>query len=166
MCDKSLTKAFYLLVGLQREKNKFIFNDRADICDLDSWPDEQNFVYQYLEVLWQPNPDLDKCSPFGFFYPSTSDSILSWRSRAKLSANQSTLPSVLVFDLLFRCWRKAFHREFHYVNLLNMSSKQVFNSINLSNVAFFIANQYVRIYISFGRSPSPSKVLKLFLSLK
>ena len=47
-----------------------------------------------------------------------------------------------------------------------MSSKQAFHSINLSNVGLFIASQSVWIYISFGRSPYPIKVLKLFPSLK
>ena len=38
----------------------------------------------------------------------------------EISVNQSTLPSVLFFSLLFRHWREALHRAFHYVNLSNM----------------------------------------------
>ena len=67
------------------------------------------------------------------------------------------------FPLFHRAFHLPFHHAFHYVNLSNMCSKQAFYCINLSNVGFFIASQSVR---SFGRSPSPSKVLKLFQSLK
>ena len=67
---------------------------------------------------------------------------------------------------IFRFAFHPFHRALHYVNLSNMGSKQVFQFINLSNVGFFIANQSVRIFVSFGGSPSPSKALKLFQSLK
>ena len=52
---------------------------------------------------------------------------------------------------------KANHRAFDYVNLLNpfsnLCSKQVFHSINLSNVGFIIENQSVRIHISFQQKP-------------
>ena len=44
---------------------------------------------------------------------------------------------------------KAIHRAFDYVNLSNLSSKQAFHSINLSNVGFIIESQSVRIHISF-----------------
>ena len=48
---------------------------------------------------------------------------------------------------------KAIHREFHYVNLSNLCSKQAFRSINLSNVGFIIESQSVRIHISFRQKP-------------
>ena len=78
---------------------------------------------------------------------------ISRRSRVKISANQSTLPSVIFFNLLFCRWLEAIHRAFHYVTLSNMSSKQVFYSINLSNVGVFIASQSVPIYISVWQKP-------------
>ena len=84
----------------------------------------------------------------------------------KISANQSTFPSVLFFNLLFYRWLEAVHRAFHYVNLSSMCSKQALYYITLSNVGFFIASQSVRISISFRQKPTPSKVLKLLWSLK
>ena len=78
---------------------------------------------------------------------------LSRRSRVKISANQRTLPSVLFLSLLFHHWLEVIHLAFHYVNLLNMCSKQMFHSTNLSNVGFFIASQSVRIYLSFQKKP-------------
>ena len=48
---------------------------------------------------------------------------------------------------------KAIHRAFDYVNLSNLCSKQVFHSINLSNIGFIIESQSVRIHISFWQKP-------------
>ena len=61
-------------------------------------------------------------------------------------ANQSTLPLVQFFNLLFHRWLEAIHCAFYYVNLSNMCSKKVFHSITLSNVGFFITSQSDRIY--------------------
>ena len=71
-----------------------------------------------------------------------------------------------VFNLLFRRWREAFHRVFHYLNLLNMCSKQAFCFLNLLNVRFFTASQISSNLYILGRSPKTSQFLELFLSLK
>ena len=77
----------------------------------------------------------------------------------KISANQKRCRRCY-FSI---CWRQAFHRAFDYVNLSNMCSKQAFNSTNRR----FLYSQSVssNLYI-FGRSPYPSKVLRLSRSLK
>ena len=80
------------------------------------------------------------------------------RSRVKISANQSTLLSVLFFNLLFWRWLEAIHHAFHYVNLSNICGKQAFLFINLSNVSFFIVIQSVRILMSFWQKPITSTV--------
>ena len=81
--------------------------------------------------------------------------------------NQSEqLPWLLFFHLLFPHWQEPFHRVLHYLNLSSTCSKQAFDCINVSNISFCIASQSVRIYISFGRSTYPSKILKLFRLVK
>ena len=97
---------------------------------------------------------------------NTHPPVLTRRSRVKISANQSTLLSVLFFNLLFWRWLEAIHHAFHYVNLSNMCGRQAFLFINLSNVSFFIVIQSVRILMSFWQKPITSTVSKLFRLLE